>query len=135
MDRLQQIFRALPALAATEKVEQLWQEIEQQYSRKSQAYHNQRHLEAMINGLEEWPGQPFVDRELLLFSIFYHDLVYQIPGKKNESRSAARAAAVLTDLGCPLIGHNPVAEAGNRRTGSILAAPQQPKRLVYDCAK
>ncbi|MEM7572990.1 MAG: hypothetical protein AAF433_08815 [Bacteroidota bacterium] len=78
---------------------ELWEEIAVEYGAKKRAYHNLDHLRQMLDGLDTWTGQAVQDAEILGFSIFYHDLIYQVPGRNNEARSAQRAVEVLEELG------------------------------------
>jgi len=67
-----------------------WKEIEQSYSQKSRKYHNLTHLENMILELEEVKDK-ISDYDSLLFSIFYHDIIYKMTSKDNEEKSAEKA--------------------------------------------
>ena len=78
----------------------LWTEIEAAYSGPKRHYHNLAHLTAMLGELE--PLQAAAgDWAALLFALFYHDAVYQVPGSGNEAQSAALAATRLGHLGVP----------------------------------
>lgn len=64
-----------------------WTEMERNYSSKSRFYHTLAHIENMVTELEEvadlvknWDG--------LLFSIFYHDIIYNATKTDNEHQSA-----------------------------------------------
>lgn len=93
-------FLSLPACKTVPDLAlELWNEIMSYYGAKSRAYHNLDHLRQMLGGLETWTGQAVQDAEILGFSIFYHDLIYQVPGRNNEARSAQRAVEVLEELG------------------------------------
>jgi len=67
-----------------------WKEIEKSYSQKSRKYHNLVHLENMILELEEVKDK-ISDYDVLLFSIFYHDIIYKATSKDNEEKSAELA--------------------------------------------
>lgn len=64
-----------------------WQEIEKSCSQKSRKYHNLAHLENMILELENVKDE-ISDFDALLFSVFYHDIVYKVTSKDNEEKSA-----------------------------------------------
>lgn len=64
-----------------------WQEIQKSYSQKSRKYHNLAHLENMILELENVKDE-ISDFDALLFSVFYHDIVYKATSKDNEEKSA-----------------------------------------------
>ncbi len=76
----------------------LWKEIVDSYTEARRHYHTLHHLRYIYNRLEECP-QKAQDREALLFSLFYHDLVYEIPANDNEEKSAAIAADRMQALG------------------------------------
>jgi len=74
-----------------------WQEIEKNYSQKSRKYHNLLHLENMILELEPVKDQ-ILDYETLLFSVFYHDIIYKSTSKDNEEKSAEIAKSRLEKI-------------------------------------
>jgi predicted metal-dependent HD superfamily phosphohydrolase len=78
----------------------LWSEIETNYSDKKRHYHNLQHLRSLYLELES-VADKLNDRDTLLFSLFYHDIVYKISKKDNEERSAELAADRLSELGFP----------------------------------
>lgn len=79
-------------------VSKLWKEIELLYSTKSRFYHNLKHLRYMIDMIQF--VDDFIERKnVLLFSIFYHDIVYDINKSDNEEKSAAFASERLFELG------------------------------------
>ncbi|SDF52485.1 HD domain-containing protein [Epilithonimonas hungarica] len=77
-----------------------WKEIEQSYSHKSRKYHNLIHLENMILELEEVKDK-ISDYDSILFSIFYHDIIYKATSKDNEEKSAEIAKIRLEKLNIP----------------------------------
>ncbi|WDF48734.1 hypothetical protein PQ459_15490 [Chryseobacterium sp. KACC 21268] len=74
-----------------------WQEIEKLYSQKSRKYHNLAHLENMILELENVKDE-ISDFDTLLFSVFYHDIVYKATSKDNEEKSAEIAKKRLEKI-------------------------------------
>lgn len=74
-----------------------WQEIEKSYSQKSRKYHNLAHLENMILELENVKDE-ISDYDALLFSVFYHDIVYKATSKDNEEKSAEIAKKRLEKI-------------------------------------
>lgn len=73
-----------------------WQDLEKAYSNKSRYYHNLTHLEEMIACFYAYKGQlQFPDE--VLYSIFYHDIVYKSTRKDNELKSAELALELLPD--------------------------------------
>lgn len=81
-----------------ELVEELWQEIEGAYSNSNRHYHNMTHLESMINNAFKYKDK-IKDLDTILFSIFYHDIIYDIKSKDNEEKSAEFAVDRLSKLG------------------------------------
>jgi predicted metal-dependent HD superfamily phosphohydrolase len=78
----------------------LWVEVKEAYSGPKRQYHSLAHLAAMV--AELWPvQQSVVDWDCLLFSLFYHDIVYKVPGSDNEEKSADLAVARLARLEVP----------------------------------
>ena len=74
-----------------------WAEIEKSYSQKKRKYHNLNHLENMILELENVKDQ-ISDYDALLFSVFYHDIIYKATSKDNEEKSAEIAKTRLDKL-------------------------------------
>ena len=77
-----------------------WQEIEKSYSQKSRKYHNLHHLENMILELENVKDE-ISDFDALLFSVFYHDIIYKATSKDNEEKSAEVAKKRLEKINIP----------------------------------
>jgi predicted metal-dependent HD superfamily phosphohydrolase len=84
--------------AAAYLAEGLWREIEAAYSKKGRYYHTLRHLENMLGRLEE-VKHLIADWDVVLFSLFYHDIVYKALWKDNEEKSAQIAEARMRQLG------------------------------------
>lgn len=81
-------------------VSQLWGEIAKNYSDKKRHYHTLEHLENLFAELEivrahigEW--------DVLSFSVFYHDVIYNVKKHDNEEQSALFAAERLRKLNVP----------------------------------
>lgn len=62
---------------------QLWDEIEQQYTHKIRHYHSLEHLAQLHNQLIAIKSE-IHDWNVLLFTLFYHDLVYSAMKRDNE---------------------------------------------------
>lgn len=78
----------------------LWAEIEQKYSGKKRHYHTLAHLENLFTQLfackdviEDW--------DIIIFSLCYHDIVYNVLKHDNEEKSAVFAEARLKSIGVP----------------------------------
>lgn len=78
----------------------LWDEIEKSYTAKKRYYHNQSHLENLLKELTSIK-ESIEDWECIIFSIAYHDIVYNTLQKDNEEQSAALAEQRLAEIGFP----------------------------------
>ncbi|WP_163408223.1 HD domain-containing protein [Flavobacterium ajazii] len=81
---------------STNEIQQNWLDLEKAYSKKSRHYHNLTHLEEMIELFEAYRNKLGNPNEIL-FSIFYHDIVYSASKKDNELKSAEYALSVLPE--------------------------------------
>ncbi len=81
-------------------VAQLWHELKSAYTAKSRHYHTLDHIAYMLK-LAERHKPESRDFDLLLFAIFYHDVVYSATRSDNEVKSAALAVTRLQSLGVP----------------------------------
>ena len=68
----------------------IWKEIETKYSNKNRHYHTLEHLDSILNQLTSIKNQ-INDWNTILFSLYFHDIVYNVLKKNNEERSAALA--------------------------------------------
>jgi predicted metal-dependent HD superfamily phosphohydrolase len=85
-------------------IQSFWTEIEDAYGNSERYFHNLFHLEQLYAALS--PLQERIeDWDALLFSIFYHDIAYDVVQyvleNDNEERSAAIAETSLTTIGFP----------------------------------
>ncbi|KAF2518632.1 hypothetical protein E0W68_07700 [Flavobacterium salilacus subsp. salilacus] len=79
---------------------ELWIEIETNYSARGRHYHTIQHLENMYNELNECHDE-IADRDTILFSLFYHDIIYDTSKKDNEEKSADVAVNRLNQIEYP----------------------------------
>lgn len=102
MDDLKAIWKDVTARYTTdvELVDQLWAEIKKEYTAKKRHYHNLEHLTYMVDKATQHRDQ-LTDPDTILFSIFYHDLIYHTGRQDNEQKSADIAGDRLTKLGVP----------------------------------
>jgi predicted metal-dependent HD superfamily phosphohydrolase len=77
--------------------EKFWSEIEKAYNGPKRFYHNLDHLQHLIDSLKT--ADQINNWDTLLFSVFYHDAVYNVVKKDNEEQSALLASRRLTELG------------------------------------
>lgn len=76
-----------------------WSEIEMNYGKSKRHYHNLQHLDALTRELLEI--KPAIKEwETLLFSIAYHDIIYNPLRHDNEEKSAEFAFKRMTTLHC-----------------------------------
>lgn len=79
---------------------ELWHEIETQYAEKSRHYHTLFHLENLLAQLGEIKKE-IRDWNCILFTLFYHDVVYNTVRQDNEEKSAEFAATRMMSIGVP----------------------------------
>lgn len=94
-------------------IKDLWDEIEQSYSSSHRHYHNLIHIEDVIHQIS-FVKNEISDWDTILFSAFYHDIVYDIKSPTNEEDSALIAKDRLQSLSYP-------SEKINRCISQILA--------------
>jgi len=78
------------------EIQKNWLDLEKAYSNKSRHYHNLTHIKDMIMSFDNYHNQLDNPNEIL-FSIFYHDVVYSASKKDNELKSAEYALAILPE--------------------------------------
>lgn len=79
---------------------ELWEEIEQNYLDKKRHYHTLSHLENLLkellvvkNEIKNW--------ETILFTLFYHDIIYNSLNSDNEEQSAEFAEKRMNQIHVP----------------------------------
>lgn len=81
-------------------VSKLWNEIETNYSGKKRHYHNLTHLNDLYEQLV--PVKPQINNwNIIMFSLFYHDVIYDASKSNNEEKSAELAKKRMHELGIP----------------------------------
>jgi len=81
-------------------IEKLWEEIEKNYTGKKRHYHNLKHLDNLLKQLSDVKEQ-IQDWDTILFTLFYHDIIYDALSKKNEENSAELAVERLHSIFFP----------------------------------
>jgi predicted metal-dependent HD superfamily phosphohydrolase len=83
-------------------INELWLEIEKNYTSKNRYYHTLHHLENLFlqlsevkNELENW--------DTILFTLFYHDVIYNALKSNNEEKSADFAEKHLQQIDIPKV--------------------------------
>jgi predicted metal-dependent HD superfamily phosphohydrolase len=81
-------------------VNQLWAELEENYTGKKRYYHTLQHFEHLLKLLTEI--KPQVNNwNAILFSMFYHDIIYNGLKTTNEEKSAAYAENRMQQISVP----------------------------------
>ncbi len=99
---LDKIFLALVRQYNTDIImhRQLWSEIVKYYTHSNRYYHTLQHLENLWQQL--LPIQNHIENwDAMVFSVFYHDLVYRTTQRDNEQQSSILASQRMAQLGVP----------------------------------
>ena len=101
------------------------------YDDPARGYHDLRHLEEVLEHLDDLMPADHPERDAVMLAAWFHDAVYDAVGD-NEERSARLADAVLTQAGVPI----PLVEAVTRlvrlTAGHDPAADDLPGQLLCD---
>ena len=76
---------------------ELWTEIEKNYSSKKRHYHTLHHLDNLITQLTEVKSE-IQNWNAILFTLYYHDIVYNSLKSENEEKSAELAEKRLNQI-------------------------------------
>ena len=71
-------------------INELWAEIEKNYSSKKRHYHTLYHLDRLLAQLTDVKGE-IQNWNTILFTLYYHDIVYNSLKSDNEEKSAKLA--------------------------------------------
>lgn len=74
-----------------------WDEIKKHYSNRNRYYHNLQHLENILNQLSEIRTE-INNWNVILFSLFYHDVIYDVSSSINEEKSAELAIKRMFEI-------------------------------------
>jgi predicted metal-dependent HD superfamily phosphohydrolase len=77
--------------------DELWKEIEAQYTNKSRHYHSLQHLENLLEQLNSVKAE-LKNYDVILFSLYYHDVIYNPLKSDNEEKSADLAEKCMKRL-------------------------------------
>lgn len=83
-----------------ELIESLWSEIETAYTEPHRHYHTLQHLDNLLLQLQVIKHE-IQDWNTCLFTLFYHDAIYDPQQADNEEQSAKLAKERMTQLGLP----------------------------------
>jgi predicted metal-dependent HD superfamily phosphohydrolase len=84
----------------TDQAHELWAEIETNYSEKKRHYHTLSHLSSLLHQLLEVKDH-LESWKPILFSLFYHDLIYSPLKSDNEEKSSRLAERRMNQLQVP----------------------------------
>ena len=82
------------------RMDVLWNEIDRNYSDSNRHYHTLLHLANLLSEMHEVKSQ-IQDWQTLLFTLFYHDIIYNPTRSDNEEKSAELAAERMQQIGVP----------------------------------
>ncbi|CAM1356539.1 HD domain-containing protein [Tenacibaculum halocynthiae] len=68
-------------------IDSFWNTLENNYTEKHRVYHNFSHLEELFTYFDTYKVE-LKNADIVSFSIFYHDIIYNIWKKDNEEKSA-----------------------------------------------
>ncbi len=80
---------------------ELWDEIEQHYSEPGRYYHTPEHLENLLTQLTTVKAE-VKNWHTVLFSLYYHDIIYNAQRGDNEERSAELAVKRMEQIAVPM---------------------------------
>lgn len=83
-----------------DRIARLWNEIESRHSESKRYYHTLDHLRHLLGQVLEIKDQ-IDDWDTLLFTLFYHDVVYNSSKSDNEEQSALLAEKRMEELSVP----------------------------------
>jgi predicted metal-dependent HD superfamily phosphohydrolase len=86
----------------TQLISNLWKEVDMNYSDGNRHYHTLEHLENLWEQLNEVKNL-INDWDTILFTLYYHDIIYNPLRNDNEEKSAELMEDRLTAMGLPKI--------------------------------
>lgn len=96
---LENRFKNLVSLYTTDSefISRLWEQLYSRYTEKHRTYHNLQHLKELFGYYDTYKDK-LLQPNLVAFSIFYHDIIYNIWKKDNEEKSAKVALQSLATI-------------------------------------
>ena len=79
-------------------IQKQWNEIQHNYTKNNRHYHNLTHLSNLLKELQE-VKETIEDWETILFTLFYHDIIYNALKSDNEEKSAELATKRMQQIG------------------------------------
>jgi predicted metal-dependent HD superfamily phosphohydrolase len=101
-DELKTLWNQLHQPITTDRqfTDETFADLVQAYEGKGRHYHTLQHIQAMFNSLQEYASL-LRETDVVAFSIFFHDYVYNASSKTNEEESAEAAVQHLEKTGFP----------------------------------
>jgi predicted metal-dependent HD superfamily phosphohydrolase len=82
-------------------IHKCWDEIEINYTATTRYYHTLEHLNNLVSQLTEVKNN-ITNWDAILFSLYYHDIIYNSQQKDNEEKSAEFAKMHMLQLQVPI---------------------------------
>lgn len=79
------------------KASELWHELENNYSKRNRHYHNLQHLADLMGQLTPLKSK-IEDWNVIMFTLFYHDVIYNATKNDNEEKSAELAQKRMAEI-------------------------------------
>ncbi len=99
---LSHYWSALHPATGTDLVNSAYTSLLTAYQSPDRHYHNWSHIEQLVTLYEAYAHQ-IADPDTVLFSIFFHDIIYNTRQSDNEEKSAEAAVAHAQKIGYPVI--------------------------------
>lgn len=80
---------------------ELWTEIEKNYTSEKRHYHTLQHLDNLLAQLTEVKNE-IQNWETILFTLYYHDIIYNSLKSDNEKKSAELAEKRMKQISAPI---------------------------------
>ncbi len=82
-------------------INELWAEVEKNHSNKKRYYHTLQHLDNLLVQLTE-VKQEIHNWNAVLFTLYYHDIIYNSLKSDNEEKSAELAEKRMKEISVPI---------------------------------
>lgn len=81
-------------------INELWTEVKEKYSGNKRHYHSLNHIEKLLRELIQIKGN-IQNWETILFTLYYHDIIYSAISSDNEEKSALLAKKRMKQIAAP----------------------------------
>jgi len=79
------------------QTQSFWLELKREYESKTRHYHNLSHILELLQFFHEFENK-IIEKDIVLFAIFYHDIIYDVKKNNNEEKSAEIAKKRMNEL-------------------------------------